>query len=302
VRTRASAVRDVVARATATLAQAGVSSPEHDAWALLEHASGRSRAALVALDAEQASEIPGIEAFHQDLVPRRAAREPLQHLTGRAAFRFLELSVGPGVFVPRPETEAVAGVAVDEARRRAAPVVVDLCTGSGAVALAVAFEVPTARVHAVDVDPAALSWAALNVAALGLSERVELHAADVADLLPAGGAAGALAGLAGRVEVVVANPPYVPDADGAGMDQEVRDHDPAPALFGGPDGLAVVRTVVAVAAFLLRPGGLLVCEHDARHASAVRALAGAGWLDVTTGRDLSGRDRYVRAWRAGAVA
>ena len=197
-------------------------------------------------------------AAFEDLLAQRVARIPLQHLTGRAPFRTLELAVGPGVFVPRPETEVVAGVAIDEAielaRREPSPLVVDLCTGSGAVALAVAVEVPAARVAAVEVDPMAHAWAARNVAAI--APRVDLRLGNAVHA-----ETGVLADLAGAVDVVVANPPYIPPGSRP-VDPEVADHDPPLALYGGgDDGLAVPRGVVASAAGLLQPGGLLVMEH-----------------------------------------
>ncbi len=289
-------LREVLAAAARQLAAAGVPSPRHDAEVLAGLVLGAGRAGLLPAADPTSEQAARFEA----LVGRRAAREPLQHLTGRAPFRHLELLVGPGVFVPRPETEVVAGAAVDEAARQAAlgrpAVVVDLCTGSGAIALAVAMEVPAARVAAVELDPVAHAWAVRNVAAHRMGERVDALLADIAEVGPP---AGVLARLAGTADVVVANPPYVPDGDCSAMDPEVREHDPPRALFAGPDGLAVVRTVVAVAAVLLRPGGLLVCEHDSRTAGQVRALAASGWADVATGNDLAGRPRYLSARRAG---
>src|SRR5690606_16899961 len=183
-----------------------------------------------------------------ELVERRAAREPLQHLVGSAGFRGIELLVGPGVFVPRPETEQVAGAAIDAAERvvreRGRAVVVDLCTGSGAIALAVAAEVPAARVHAVELDTAALGWARRNLEASPDRDRVGVLRGD---------ARTALVELDGTVDVVVANPPYIPP-DAEPVDPEVRDHDPAVALYGlGPDGLEVPRGIVRAAARLLRP-------------------------------------------------
>lgn len=277
---------DALAQAAARLAAAGVPSPRHDAEALAAHLLGVPRGHLVAVREVDATALDA-------LVGRRAAREPLQHIVGTAAFRHVEVAVGPGVFVPRPETEVVAGWAIDRAREVAAsgrvPLVVDLCTGSGAIALAVADEVPTARVHAVELSEAAARWAAGNLA--GVGERVTLHRADVADALPE---------LDGRVDVVVANPPYVPP--GATIrDPEVRAHDPGLALWGsGPDGLDVVRAVVRTAARLLRPGGWLVVEHADVQGESVPALVAdhPGWAEVADHRDLAGRDRFCTARRA----
>ncbi|MGZ4640405.1 MAG: peptide chain release factor N(5)-glutamine methyltransferase [Actinomycetes bacterium] len=274
------AVGDLVRRAAGRLAAAEVPSPEHDAWALMEHASGLTRTRLLLVDPD--ADVPGVDRFEQ-YVERRAAREPLQHITGRAYFRHLTLAVGPGVFVPRPETELVAEAAIDAARQLDAPVVVDLCAGSGAIALAVADEVPAARVHAVEADPAAHAWAARNCAGC----RVELRQGDMADAFPE---------LDGLVDVLVSNPPYIPL--GARIrDPEVAAHDPALALWSGEDGLDAVRVVEQVAARLLRPGGLVVVEHaDLQGESAPAVFAATGrWTDVQDHRDLAGRDRYVTA-------
>ncbi len=225
------------------------------------------------------------------LVGERAERVPLQHLTGTAPFRTLELSVGPGVFTPRPETEVVAGIAIDEAGRLAAPVVVDLCTGSGAIAVAVAVEVPAAHVVAVELDVFAYSFATGNVREFAPDVDLRLGDAVRADT-------GLLADLAGQVDVVVANPPYIPPGMEP-VDPEVAEHEPPIALYGGgDDGLAVPRGVVASAAGLLRPGGLLVMEHADAQGPATRALvAGPGWGDVRTVEDLTGRPRALVARR-----
>jgi release factor glutamine methyltransferase len=217
-------------------------------------------------------------------VTRRIAREPLQHIVGSAPFRTVEVAVGPGVFVPRPETELL----VDAVRPglAAGDRAVDLCAGSGALALALAAEVPGLRVTAVEADPDALAWLRRNTAAT----RVDVLAADVAagPLLPE---------LTGRVAAVVSNPPYVPAATEVAA--EVR-HDPAVAVFAGPDGLALVPAVIARAAELLRPGGVLAVEHDDSHGAAVPELlrADGRWRDVAGHRDLAGRPRFATASRA----
>lgn len=270
--------------AAGLLGDAGVPSPAHDARVLLAHALGVGTGALALRDAMTEAEA----AAYEELVLRRRDRVPLQHLTGVAGFRRLDLAVGPGVFVPRPETELVAEAAIEAARAAGPrPLVVDLCSGSGAIALAVALEVPGARVHAVERDAGALVWAARNVEATRLP--VRLHHAD---------AATALAEYDGRVAVVVGNPPYVPDDERAVVDPEVR-HDPDAALWGGPDGLATVRVVAAAAARLLRPDGVLVVEHSDRHGEAVPALLreAGGWADVTDHLDLAGRPRFATARR-----
>ncbi|MGE9351211.1 peptide chain release factor N(5)-glutamine methyltransferase [Isoptericola variabilis] len=301
-------------RATARLAAAGVPSPRVDAETLLAHALGvdRSEARRLAV-LDRGLPDGAAERFATD-VARRADREPLQHLTGVAAFRHLELAVGPGVFVPRPETEQVAQVAIDEATRvvarEGAAVVVDLCTGSGAIALAVATEVPGTRVHAVELDSEAHGWAARNVAAAtGDRQDAVVH-------LVRGDARTALRDLDGQVDVVVSNPPYVPPG-AVPRDPEVADHDPAVALYGlGDDGLEVPRGVTAAAARLLRPGGLYVMEHAEVQAAAARAMVAgttvgtvvgtgvgtAGFGPATTREDLAGRPRMVVARRAATAA
>jgi release factor glutamine methyltransferase len=292
------------------LAGAGVASPQADAEVLLAHALGVDRGELrrrVVLGREVPDDAAGT---FSGLVSRRAAREPLQHLTGVAAFRHLELAVGPGVFVPRPETEEVAQVAIDEAAKIAGErevVVVDLCTGTGVIALAVATEVPGARVHAVELDKDAHAWAERNVDAVsaavagveadGPPERVVR--------LVKGDARTALYGIDGLADVVVSNPPYVP-SDAVPVDPEVAEHDPAVALYGlGPDGLEVPRGITAAAARLLRPGGLYVMEHAEVQAEAARAMVAAArdadgqpaFGEPETRKDLTGRPRMVVARR-----
>jgi release factor glutamine methyltransferase len=290
--TRAVTMRAAVDAAAALLAEAGVPSPRADALALAAHAAGTDT--LVLALAPPAD--PAFLARLAGLVERRRRREPLQHILGWMPFRHLRLLAGPGTFVARPETEVVAGAAIEEAAALAAggaePVVVDLCTGSGAIALAVATEVPASRVHAVELSPAALATARRNADAVGpLRHPLDLRLGDAAE---------AFHDLDGRVDVVVANPPYVPP-DAVPTDPEVRDHDPALALYGGgADGLDVARGVVAAAGRLLRPGGLLVMEHADVQGAAVRdVVRGAGaFLGPVTAPDLTGRDRMVLARRA----
>jgi release factor glutamine methyltransferase len=266
--------------AAATLAAAGVASPRHDAEELAAHVLGLSRSRLVLLD-----RLPAAAAGrYAELVEQRAARVPLQHLTGVAGFRRLELAVGPGVFVPRPETEVLVEWAL--ARLRPGDLVVDLCAGSAAIALAIADEAPGVTVHAVEREEHALAWAARNVAATGLP--VALHRGDVAD-------AGVLAGLDGTVDLVTANPPYVPA--GAEVEREVAEHDPAAALWGGgEDGLVTVRAVERAAVRLVRPGGLVAVEHADVQGESVPAVF-RHWADVQDHRDLAGRPRFTTARR-----
>jgi release factor glutamine methyltransferase len=278
---------DEIAMATARLAQAGIESPRADAELIAAHLHQVSRGQLhLVADAD-------FDPRFWDDIARREAREPLQHITGRAYFRYLELAVGPGVFVPRPETEELAGWAVEQlaALDVAEPVVADLGTGSGAIALAIAQEVPRAQVHAVEADAAARQWAARNVASLAAAAphtagRVTLHAGDFAT---------ALAELDGTVDLVISNPPYLPP--GTELAPEVADYDPPAALWGRGDGLEAIRTVAAAAGRLLRPGGLVAVEHDASQGPAVYWLLAEenGWRHTRNHADLAGRDRFVTA-------
>ena len=278
-------LREAVRAATARLAAAGVASPDADAVALAAHLLGAS-----AGDVRKAMVLGATApAAYAELVEERAARVPLQHLTGRAGFRRLELSVGPGVFVPRPETELAAGLAIEAAHGLAAPVVVDLCTGSGAIALAVKDEVPHAQVYAVELGEDAHAWAARNVADTGLE--VDLRHGDATVAFPE---------LDGTVDVVVSNPPYIP-VGMVPLDPEVRDHDPALALYGGSeDGLRIPLAVAGRASRLLRAGGVLVMEHaDTQGETLPAALRRTGeWVAVTDHLDLAGRPRATTARRA----
>jgi release factor glutamine methyltransferase len=273
-------LRAAIAAATERLAQAGVESARHDAEALAAHTLGVDRKDLLKYDTVDG---PAFDA----LVERRAAREPLQHLTSKAAFRHIELAVGSGVFVPRPETEVTAGAAIDFARVLEHPVVVDLYAGSGAIALAMADEVPGADIHAVESDDAAIVWLRRNAA----GSAVNAHQADVDGCLPE---------LSGTVDVVVGNPPYIP-VGGQIRDPEVAAHDPAAALWSGPDGLDAMRVLERTAARLLRPGGMVVAEHaDMQAVAAPAVFAGTGrWLDIVDHADLTGRPRYLTARREG---
>jgi release factor glutamine methyltransferase len=298
-------LKDAVAVANQRLRTAGVPSPNADAYLLTAHALGLPRHEL-ARRIVLGYELTDDEQKRLDmLLEQREQRVPLQHLTGSAGFRGIELAVGPGVFVPRAETELTAGLAIEAAAHLVAhpaaehgqPVVVDLCSGSGAIALAVADEVPQARVVAVELDPGALAWAARNVERLGLTGRVDLRPGNAV-----GSDTHVLADLAGSVDVLVANPPYIPP-DAEPVEPEVRHHDPPVALYGGgDDGRAVARGVVAAAAGLLRDGGVFVMEHGDRQGPAARALLeGRGWIRVATQRDLAGRDRALVAVRSSAA-
>ncbi|KQO65235.1 peptide chain release factor N(5)-glutamine methyltransferase [Curtobacterium sp. Leaf261] len=275
-------------QAAAALAAAGVPSPDVDAELLLAWATDTSRGAVQARAMTGGAIQPShVDAF-RTAVARRVTREPLQHITGQAHFRLLTLAVGPGVFVPRPETESVAQFAIDALRAVALPepIAVDLGTGSGAIALAMDTEVPNALVYAVERSAEAMPWTRRNVDAHGGT--VRLVEGDLADAFPE---------LDGLVSVVVSNPPYVPDAM-VPRDPEVRDHDPAMALFGGPDGLDAVRALAVTARRLLVPGGALVVEHAEHQGADVRAvLVEHGFRSPETHADLTGRDRTTTATR-----
>jgi release factor glutamine methyltransferase len=276
--------RQLLGAAAARLAAAGVESPDHDAAVLLAHVLDVPRGRLIMVREVGEREI----AAYDDLLTRRAQREPLQHLTGTAAFRHVELAVGPGVFVPRPETELLAGwaieaaLAVEHSHRTCR--VVDLCTGSGAIARALVDEVPSAEVHAVELDPAALDWAQRNLAGTG----VDLRHGDMAE---------AFDDLLGTVDVVVCNPPYIPLEAWESVATEARDHDPHLALFSGEDGLEAMRVLERRAAELLRPGGVVGAEHaDVQGESAPAVFRASGrWREVADHRDLAGRARFVTA-------
>jgi release factor glutamine methyltransferase len=284
---RVSLLLDEIALAAARLAEAGVESPRAEAELIAAHVHGVKRTELHRVADTD------FDARFWESVGRRAAREPLQHITGCAYFRYLELEVGPGVFVPRPETEVMTGWAIDRLREMdvAEPVVVDLGTGSGAIALAIAQEVPRARVHAVEADPLARPWTERNIERLAAAApytkgRVTLHGGDFADSLHE---------LDGQVDLVVSNPPYIPL--GAGVPPEVGEYDPPAALWGGADGLDAIRVVERVARRLLRPGGLVAVEHGAPQGAAVYWVfpEEAGWRDTRNHKDLARRDRFVTA-------
>jgi release factor glutamine methyltransferase len=281
-------LRLAVLEAERVLADAGVASPRVDAELLAAHVLGvpRGRLPMVPL-----VDPPVVEALRV-LVSRRAERVPLQHLTGSAALGALEMAVGPGVFIPRPETEVLLAWGLTALEGVEHPLVVDLCTGSGALALAVAHARPDAQVHAVERDPVALSWARRNADAQVAAgdTPVALYTGDVAD-------SGLLVALEGMAHLVLCNPPYVPV--GAALPPEVALHDPPAAVFAGPDGLAVIPDVVRTGTRLLREGGSIAIEHDDSHGVSVPAMLSARRVltDVTDHVDLAGRPRFATARR-----
>jgi len=286
------AVRPLLHQAASELREVGVSSAEQEARQLLAYAAGVELARLPLLDAVEDAQA----AYFEVLIKKRARRIPLQHLTGRAHFRYLEVEVGPGVFVPRPETEVMTGWAIEQLRpmvyavargeSRHLPLVVELGTGSGAVAKSIALELTGTRVHAVELSEEAAAYAARNLA----DTTVELHVQDMI---------GALPELSGSVDLVIANPPYIPLEAFESVLPEVRDYDPPLALFSGDDGLDAIKVVAAEAARLLRPAGLLCVEHaDVQGESAQQVLVRHGaFAGVRDHLDLNGRPRFVTAVR-----
>jgi release factor glutamine methyltransferase len=276
-----------IGAAVTRLAEAGIESPRADAELLAAHRHGVSRSKLhLVPDAD-------FDPRFWDDVARRETREPVQHITGVAYFRYLDLEVGPGVFVPRPETEVMTGWAINRltAMDVAEPLVADLGTGSGAIALAIAQEVPRARVHAVEGDPLARPWTERNIARCAAAAphtcgRVELHSGDFET---------ELAQLNGMVDLVISNPPYIPV--GAQVPPEVGEYEPTAALFSGADGLDAIRVVERVARRLLRPGGTVAMEHGSPQGAQVYWVFAeeSGWKQTRTHTDLAGLDRFVTA-------
>ena len=269
------------------LSQVGIAAPDVDAELLaayvLQTRRGAVQAAAIRGDALSAADADRLA----ELVARRAAREPLQHLTGMAPFRHLELRVGPGVLVPRPETEIVAQLAIDALTAAASPspIGVDLGTGSGAIALAMATEVPHARVFAAENSVEAFAWTRENFDLVG-AENAQPAFVDLERAFPE---------LDGTVSVVASNPPYVPDA-AIPRDPEVRLFDPPAALYGGPDGLDIVRIVSRVGLRLAHPGGMIVIEHGEWQGPEIRQILSAdGWRAAATHPDLTLRDRATTA-------
>ena len=278
---------EALANATQELAQAGVPSPQADATWLLCHVLGTDRSDLLTkITFDEVLSEQAASAFSQALA-RRAAREPLQHITGLAAFRSLELKVGPGVFIPRPETEQVVQYAIDYLKQL--PVsgkAIDLGTGSGAIAIAIAKEVPQTQVYAVELSESAYEYAEGNIKANQVSVELRLGAMQevVSDLV-------------GQLDVVISNPPYIPNS-AIPIDPEVRDFDPELALYGGEDGLDVIRDISGIGAALLRKGGLLVLEHADGQSEAIRELLlNDGWFNVAAFQDAALRFRTITAIR-----
>ena len=280
---------DLLARGTELLTSAGVESAEVDAQLLAAHVLGFSRGELQAKSITnfEIDDVGEIEALFQ----KRSERIPLQHLTGVAYFRNLALTVAPGVFIPRPETEVVTEFAVQALRAvPGEPIAVDLCTGSGAIAISLATEVPNSLVYAWELNPDSEQPLRENIAVNG--GRVNLVMGDIAEEHPL------FQELAGRVDVVVSNPPYIPTG-AIPVDVEVQLHEPELALYGGADGMDIMRVVSKRALQLLKPGGFLVVEHADSQAKIVADLFEAdGWRQIRSHRDLNARDRATTAVKA----
>ena len=280
-------ITEALELATDKFSAAGVSSPSVDAELLgcyiLE--TDRSELTLLAIANRQFPE--NKLADFLVAVERREKREPLQHITGIAPFRHLELEVGPGVFTPRPETEQVVDLAIQKTKQVLAPLIVDLCAGSGAIAISISTEVSSATVYAVELSKQAFEYMRRNYENYGLDTQT-LRNEDLKT---------ALLELDGTVDLVVSNPPYIPDA-AVPVDLEVQLHDPALALYGGEDGLDVIREISSRALALLRPGGQLVLEHAHTQAAAIgELLLSQGWQEIVSSQDLTGKDRMISAKR-----
>lgn len=291
------AAADMIRDAAVQLREAGIETPEHDAKLLLAEAAG-----VELRDVDKAllmgEELGTAERFarFQSMLARRAKREPLQYITGHAPFRYLDLKVGPGVFIPRPETETVVQAGLDWLTEHGMihPRVVDLCAGSGAIGLSVVSEVPGSQVWAVELSPNTAEWTNKNLAETAkrypsIASNYQLEIADATSL-------ATLAQLDGTIDIVITNPPYVPESD-VPEQPEVRDWDPELALYGGSmDGTLIPERIIERAYRLLKPGGALVMEHDVTQGDRLVAYAkAAGFTTASTGRDWTGRDRYLFA-------
>jgi len=279
-------IKTLLRVAKSQLAESGIN--EVDAEHLLAHVLGLTRmdlhnSVLVESTIATISDIDVIEAQFFDLLDRRLNHEPLQYLTGVAPFRYLEIQVGPGVLVPRPESELLVEAVLQHIANLPAPVsVIDLGAGSGALSLAIATEAPTARVIAVEKSPEAIFWLKKNVSVI--AENVRVVEGDVADVLP---------GV--KCDVVIANPPYIPDDQN--LPRDVAGFEPHIALFGGPTGMELPRLFISAAARLLKNSGVLVIEHTEAQAIAIAGELAVDFEDIAVHDDLVGRPRWTSAVR-----
>ena len=278
-------VSEVLSDASSKLLEAGVTSAKVDAELLASHTLGITRSDLALLVATN-QKFPAAELELFDLaLARRVSREPLQHITGIAPFRHLELLVGPGVFTPRPETEQLVSYALEKISAKQKPIIVDLCSGSGAIAISLATEVSGSEVFAVELSNEAFEFLLQNAGRNGLAQ-ANLRNEDLQH---------SLTELDGLVDLVISNPPYIPN-DAIPIDLEVQLHEPSMSLYGGVDGLDVVRQISVRAMELLKPGGVLVMEHADTQSRAIgELLLAEGWLQVEARADLAGKDRMISA-------
>jgi release factor glutamine methyltransferase len=275
--------RDALAWTVEYLTRRGDAHPRRSAEWLLSAATGLSRVEVYALHDRPLS--ADERTRYRELIERRAAGEPLQYVTGEMPFRHLVIRVERGVFIPRPETEVLVDVAVDHLSAIEAPHALDLCTGSGAVAVSIAHEVPTAHVWAVDANEQAVEAARRNALYAGVQNRVQVVHGDMFLPLPPD--------LAGRLDAVVANPPYIPSAQVPDLPMEVLGFEPRLALDGGPDGLREARRIAEGAYRWLRPNGLLAMELASDRAAAMAEELRGSYGEVQVLKDLTGRDRIV---------
>jgi release factor glutamine methyltransferase len=280
-------ISEALELATDKFSAAGVLSPSVDAELLGCFILGIDRSELTLLAI-------GNQSFPEDKLPqfleavqRREKREPLQHITGSAPFRHLELEVGPGVFIPRPETEQLVELVMEKIQKVNSPLIVDLCSGSGAIAISLSTELESATVYAVELSNEAFQYLIRNFQKYGLDTKT-LRNENLTT---------ALDEHQGQVDMVVSNPPYIPDA-AVPIDLEVKLHDPSVALYGGEDGLDVIREISTRALYLLRPGGYLVLEHANTQAPAIgELLLSQGWQEIVSSQDLTGKNRMISAVR-----
>lgn len=278
-------ISEALESATDKLTSAGVLSPSVDAELLGCFVLGVDRAELTMLSLREQLFPKDKIVIFDSLVSRRAKREPLQHITGLAPFRYLELHVGPGVFIPRPETEQLVELAIEKMNQLEKPLVVDLCSGSGAIAISLSTELEGSRVYSVELSEQAFEFLTRNFQKYGL----DTHRAKNEDL------AMAFDELESQADLVISNPPYIPDS-AVPVDLEVQLHEPSLALYGGEDGLDVIRRISDRALYLLKPSGLLLLEHADSQAKAIsQLLLNEGWQEVISSQDLAGKDRMISA-------
>jgi release factor glutamine methyltransferase len=278
-------ISEALESATDKLTSAGVTSPSVDAELLGCFVLGIERSALTMLSLREELFPEDKIAQFETSVARRVKREPLQHITGLAPFRHIELHVGPGVFIPRPETEQLVELAIESIKKIKKPLVVDLCSGSGAIAISLATELEGSRVFSVELSEQAFEFLSNNYQKYGLDTKSAMNE----DL------AHAFNELEAQVDLVISNPPYIPDS-AVPVDLEVQLHEPSLALYGGEDGLDVIRRISDRALYLLKPSGLLLLEHADTQAQAIsQLLLNQGWQEVISSQDLAGKDRMISA-------